>query len=113
VKPTFFATPAAFRAWLRKHHKSEKELIVGFYKKATGKPSGLSPRSRKRHACAGWRSWSPPPRKAGGYSRCLVPRASCLVPGCLVPGAGCYGCYGFRGFLGLYGGSGGSGVDSR
>ncbi len=32
AKPTFFATPAAFRAWLEKHHASAPELLVGFYK---------------------------------------------------------------------------------
>ena len=37
--PTFFATPAAFRRWLAKHHESERELLVGFYKKGSGKPS--------------------------------------------------------------------------
>jgi hypothetical protein len=26
MKPTFFAKPAAFRAWLKKHHKSAPEL---------------------------------------------------------------------------------------
>ena len=29
--PTFFATPADFRAWLAVNHAKEKELLVGFY----------------------------------------------------------------------------------
>ena len=35
----FFATPALFRAWLRKNHGSAAELLVGFYKRGSGKPS--------------------------------------------------------------------------
>jgi uncharacterized protein YdeI (YjbR/CyaY-like superfamily) len=37
MKPTFFDSPAAFRAWLSKHHASETELLVGFHKKATAR----------------------------------------------------------------------------
>jgi uncharacterized protein YdeI (YjbR/CyaY-like superfamily) len=39
MKPTFFATPAEFRAWLERHHADETELLVGFYKKSSGRPS--------------------------------------------------------------------------
>ena len=39
MKPRFFATPEQFAAWLEEHHESEAELVVGFYKKATGRPS--------------------------------------------------------------------------
>ena len=39
MKPVFFATQAAFRAWLEKHHADTSELLVGFYKKTSGKPS--------------------------------------------------------------------------
>jgi uncharacterized protein YdeI (YjbR/CyaY-like superfamily) len=54
VKPTFFATPAAFRAWLKKHHKTADELIVGFYKKDSGKPSITWPESVDEALCFGW-----------------------------------------------------------
>ena len=37
MKPTFFDSAAAFRAWLAKHHGSETELLVGFRKKADGR----------------------------------------------------------------------------
>jgi len=39
MKPRFFPTPADFRAWLDEHHATKRELVVGFRKKATGKPS--------------------------------------------------------------------------
>jgi uncharacterized protein YdeI (YjbR/CyaY-like superfamily) len=53
-KPTFFATPAAFRAWFAEHHATEQELLVGFYKVATGKPSLTWPQSVDEALCFGW-----------------------------------------------------------
>jgi uncharacterized protein YdeI (YjbR/CyaY-like superfamily) len=52
--PTFFATPAGFRAWLVKHHESVPELLVGFYKRDTGKPSITWPESVDQALCFGW-----------------------------------------------------------
>ena len=37
--PIFFKGPADYRKWLEKNHTSAKELWIGFYRKATGKPS--------------------------------------------------------------------------
>jgi uncharacterized protein YdeI (YjbR/CyaY-like superfamily) len=52
--PKFFPTPAHFRRWLAKHHESKDELWVGFYKKATGKPSITWPESVDEALCFGW-----------------------------------------------------------
>ena len=52
--PRFFPTPAHFRRWLSKHHDSEDELWVGFYKKATGRPSITWPESVDEALCFGW-----------------------------------------------------------
>jgi uncharacterized protein YdeI (YjbR/CyaY-like superfamily) len=54
MEPTFFATPAQFRAWLEEHHESETELLVGFYKRASGKPSITWPESVDQALCFGW-----------------------------------------------------------
>ncbi|WP_143310665.1 YdeI/OmpD-associated family protein [Chitinophaga vietnamensis] len=54
MKPTFFATPAAFRKWLEQHHQQEKELLVGFYKTGSGKPSITWPESVDEALCFGW-----------------------------------------------------------
>lgn len=54
MKPTFFATPAALRAWLRKYHREARELWVGFYKKGSGKPSITWPESVDQALCFGW-----------------------------------------------------------
>jgi len=54
AKPTFFATPEEFRAWLEAHHESEPELLVGFWKKGTGKPSITWPESVDEALSFGW-----------------------------------------------------------
>ena len=54
MKPTFFASPSEFRAWLKEHHKNEPELLVGFYKKGSGKPGVTLPQSVDEALCFGW-----------------------------------------------------------
>ena len=54
VTPAFFATPAEFRTWLEAHHQDERELLVGFYKKGSGKPSITWPESVDEALCFGW-----------------------------------------------------------
>lgn len=50
----YFKTPAAFRTWLARHHKREKVLVVGFYKRGSGKPSITWPESVDEALCFGW-----------------------------------------------------------
>jgi uncharacterized protein YdeI (YjbR/CyaY-like superfamily) len=54
MKPKFFRTAAEFRAWLRRHHATAGELVVGFYKRAAGKPSITWPESVDEALCYGW-----------------------------------------------------------
>lgn len=54
MDPTFFATPAEWRAWLEKHHAGRPELLVGFYKKDSGQPSITWPESVDEALCFGW-----------------------------------------------------------
>ena len=54
AQPTFFATPEEFRAWLAEHHEAETELVVGFYKKGSGRPSMTWPQSVDQALCFGW-----------------------------------------------------------
>ena len=54
MKPVFFATPREFRAWLSSHHDEAPELLVGFYKKGSGKPSITWPESVDEALCFGW-----------------------------------------------------------
>jgi uncharacterized protein YdeI (YjbR/CyaY-like superfamily) len=51
---TYFASADAFRSWLAKHHDRARELVVGFYKKASGR-GGLTYREALDLALAyGW-----------------------------------------------------------
>jgi uncharacterized protein YdeI (YjbR/CyaY-like superfamily) len=52
--PTFFETPDEFRAWLEEHHESAKELLVGFHRKGSGRPSITWPESVDEALCFGW-----------------------------------------------------------
>lgn len=54
IKPRFFRTPKDFRAWLEKNHAAEGELLVGFYKVDSGKPSITWPESVDEALCFGW-----------------------------------------------------------
>ena len=54
MRPTFFPTPADFREWLSQNHQKEKELLVGFYKVGTGKPSISWSESVDEAICFGW-----------------------------------------------------------
>jgi uncharacterized protein YdeI (YjbR/CyaY-like superfamily) len=50
----FFASPGEFRDWLDEHHETESELVVGFYKKHTGRPSLTWSESVDEALCVGW-----------------------------------------------------------
>jgi uncharacterized protein YdeI (YjbR/CyaY-like superfamily) len=54
LKPTFFATQAEFRQWLQRHHDRESELIVGFHKKGSGRPSITWAEAVEEALCFGW-----------------------------------------------------------
>jgi uncharacterized protein YdeI (YjbR/CyaY-like superfamily) len=54
VKPLFFPTPADFREWLERNHETAPELLVGFYKKGSGRPSITWPESVDEALCFGW-----------------------------------------------------------
>jgi uncharacterized protein YdeI (YjbR/CyaY-like superfamily) len=53
-EPTFFATQPDFRRWLEAHHATAPELLVGFWKKGSGKPSIDWPQARDEALCFGW-----------------------------------------------------------
>jgi len=50
----FFPTQLGFRNWLEKNHNTEPELIVGFYKVDSGKPSLTWSQSVDQALCFGW-----------------------------------------------------------
>lgn len=54
MHPIFFKTPLEFRKWLENNYLKEKELIVGYYKLATKKPSITWSESVDQAICFGW-----------------------------------------------------------
>ena len=52
-KPTYFATPAAFRKWLQGHAKAT-ELWVGFWKKDSGRKGLTYEQAVDEALCFGW-----------------------------------------------------------
>jgi uncharacterized protein YdeI (YjbR/CyaY-like superfamily) len=54
VDPVFFENAADFRAWLERNHESETELLVGFHKRGTRRPSITWPESVDEALCFGW-----------------------------------------------------------
>ncbi len=69
MAPIFFASPSEFRGWLAQHHQTAKELLVGYYKVHTGKPSLSWPESVDVALCFGW---------IDGVRRSLGPDSYCI-----------------------------------
>jgi len=53
-KPLFFPKPTDLRKWFEQNHKTEKELWVGYYKKASGIESIDWSQSVDEALCFGW-----------------------------------------------------------
>jgi uncharacterized protein YdeI (YjbR/CyaY-like superfamily) len=54
MTPIFFANQAGFRNWLKKNHKKEQELLVGFYKVDSGKQNMTWSQAVDEALCFGW-----------------------------------------------------------
>lgn len=54
AKPRFFRSPAAFGQWLEKNHAKAEELLVGYWKVATGKASLTWAESVEQALRFGW-----------------------------------------------------------
>ena len=54
MKPIYFGTAAEFRAWLEEHHATEPAVLVGYWKKRTGKPSLSWSEAVDEALCFGW-----------------------------------------------------------
>jgi uncharacterized protein YdeI (YjbR/CyaY-like superfamily) len=52
--PTYFASPEGFRRWLQRHGATATELIVGFHKVGSGRPSMTWSESVDEALCFGW-----------------------------------------------------------
>jgi len=54
TSPKFFPTPKAFRIWLKSNAATATELLVGFHKVDSGKPSMTWSESVDEALCFGW-----------------------------------------------------------
>jgi len=76
MKPRFFATPGDWRKWLEENHERETELVVGFYKRDSGKPSITWPESVDGALCFGWIDGVRRSIDASSYTIRFTPRRS-------------------------------------
>ena len=53
-KARFFKSPKEFRVWLERNHAKAREVVVGFHKRHTDKPSLTWPQSVDEALCVGW-----------------------------------------------------------
>lgn len=54
MDPVYFQDQNEFRKWLEKNHNKESEIIAGYYKVWTGKPSPTWSQSVDQAICFGW-----------------------------------------------------------
>ncbi len=54
MKPTFFKTQQALRAWLEKNHDRAQELVIGFFKVGSGKGGITYQNAVDEALCFGW-----------------------------------------------------------
>ena len=53
-EPVFFRSPAELRRWFARHHATARELLVGYWKVGSGRPSITWPESVDEALCVGW-----------------------------------------------------------
>jgi uncharacterized protein YdeI (YjbR/CyaY-like superfamily) len=54
LKPKFFKAAAELRRWFAAHHADAREVLIGFYKKSSGKPSITYHEALDEALCVGW-----------------------------------------------------------
>jgi uncharacterized protein YdeI (YjbR/CyaY-like superfamily) len=72
--PRFFRTAAAFRAWLARHHLTATELVVGFHRVGTGRPTLTWSESVDQALCFGWIDGIRKRRDEASYTIRFTPR---------------------------------------
>jgi uncharacterized protein YdeI (YjbR/CyaY-like superfamily) len=74
MTPKFFRTPAALRRWLLARHATAEELVVGFYKRGSGRPSPTWAQAVEEALCFGWIDGVRHRRDAASYTVRFTPR---------------------------------------
>lgn len=74
MTPTFFLTATEFRAWLEENHAAATELLVGFYRKESGKGGITYPEALDEALCFGWIDGVRKRRDDASYTIRFTPR---------------------------------------
>ena len=74
MEPHFFKSGLEMRHWLERNHASARELVVGFYRTSTGKPSLRWAESVDEALCFGWIDGIRKGRNAESYTIRFTPR---------------------------------------
>jgi uncharacterized protein YdeI (YjbR/CyaY-like superfamily) len=53
-EPIYFTRPEELRAWFEAHHAGETELVIGYWKASTGRPSIRWAEAVREALCFGW-----------------------------------------------------------
>ena len=70
----FFPSADSFRRWLESHHDSASEIVVGFYRVDTGRPSMSWSESVREAICFGWIDGHVKRIDETSYTRRFTPR---------------------------------------
>jgi uncharacterized protein YdeI (YjbR/CyaY-like superfamily) len=74
MDPVFFRSGADMRRWLERQHGQAAELLVGFYRTASGKPSITWAQAVDEALCFGWIDGVRKGRDADSYTIRFTPR---------------------------------------
>jgi uncharacterized protein YdeI (YjbR/CyaY-like superfamily) len=77
--PRFFASADEFRRWLESHHDSATEIVVGFYRVETGKPTMSWSESVREAICFGWIDGHVKRIDDTSYTRRFTPRKASSI----------------------------------
>lgn len=76
MKPTFFKSPSALSLWLEANHDKANELLVGFYRKDSGKGGITYPEALDEALCFGWIDGIRRRHDESSYTVRFTPRAA-------------------------------------
>lgn len=74
LKPVFFASPAELRSWLENNHATATGLLLGLYRKESGKGGITYPEALDEALCFGWIDGIRKRFDESSYTVCFTPR---------------------------------------
>jgi uncharacterized protein YdeI (YjbR/CyaY-like superfamily) len=74
TQSVYLSTRAAWRTWLKRHHKSKREIWLIYYKRGSGKPRVEYAEAVEEALCFGWIDSTLKPLDAHRYAQRFTPR---------------------------------------